>query len=131
MRNYRAQPGIPGKGKNGSFRYTIYSKHHCFWVSLHTAVAYEQFCKQIDKLSFLRLQNPDSSKAQICFFLNAFWKSSELSGMVLIALFKSKNGKRMQDISSTIRLIFESIIFSSMKHANDTRLTQYSSIFNQ
>jgi len=51
--------------------------------------------------------------------------------MVLIALFKSKNGKRMQDISSTIRLIFESIIFSSMKHANDTRLTQYSSIFNQ
>lgn len=51
MKNNKALPGIQGKEK-GSFLYTIYSKHCCSWVSVHTAIAYKQFCKQVEKLSF-------------------------------------------------------------------------------
>lgn len=129
MKNNKLLPGIQGKEKKGFFLYTIYSKHGCSRVSVHIAIAYKQFCKQVDKLSFLRLRKPNSSRAEICSFLNVFWKPPEPSGMVLQLYSQAKIEKTSQ-ISSTSRQLLN-VLFSLLGNMLMTSITQYCSIFLQ
>lgn len=72
MKSNRAQQMFRGRGKRAAL--DTLSTQTLLWVSLHTATAYELFCKCVHNLSFLQLRTVDLSKAGICFYFHAFCK---------------------------------------------------------